>query len=480
MPYDSTAYAEESKSSSNASSLPHCLKCHVGLDAAWKSYCKSCYSSIDESDRQLALVAARTRKPPSTKRAPSQSSSSAPKRPKTQSIPIPVGASPVSGRPEPSLLARASNSGKQSRLSANAAAIESLRREASPSGTGREVSNTTVSRFTHDSVDRPYKTWLGTYYANDDEQLAYTTTGVIPSIVRLDYKREDVSCWRGQWEWGGDSDKSGRLHIQFAVTFRDNVRPPQARRILGGEHGPFTGFLSPAYSSGCWDYVSKKESRVQTIPGYGDLRGELGNRSDLDVLYEAIANGLPLWEIMSRFPRQYMRNATAVGKLCAMHDRPRPYVDATVEIWFGVTGSGKSTKAYEENPQAYRKTIPGKWWEGYKGEETVIFEEFNPQEDKELRLPELLKILDKFPYQVEIKGASLQLRAHKFIFTTNIDPREWYPGHPQMPALCRRVTGVRHFRVSFADRVELGLTEEQAVEYYPGMEALEGIGQFRL
>lgn len=334
------------------------------------------------------------------------------------------------------------------------------------SGYAKVPKRSGVSRHTKDSTALT-RYWFGTYYPNDAEQKEYADSQTIPEL-RLDYKREDITCWRGQWEWGGKADKDGKLHCQFAVALRDQARAPQARRIIGGAHGPFQGFFEPAFSKNVWDYVAKAASRVAAIEGYGSLSDDQGHRSDLDVLYEHIAGGMPLWDVMSRFPKQFMRNHAAVSKLCAMYDKPRPYADCTAEIWWGVTGSGKSHTAFHAYPEAYRKTIPGKWWEGYKGETTVVFEEFNWAEDKELRLPELLKILDKYPYQVEIKGASLQLRANHFIFTTNIDPRTWYSGHPQVPAFCRRVNKIKIFTVPY----EPGMSTE---EFESGILEFEGL-----
>lgn len=317
-------------------------------------------------------------------------------------------------------------------------------------------SNTRANRYSPASTN-PSRYWIGTYYPTDGEREDYLRDGTIPEL-KLDYEREDITCWRGQWEFGGKGDKDGKLHVQFAVCFRDQVRVPQARRILGGRFGPFTGWLEPARSQAVWDYVAKEDSRVAEIRPYGNLTDDSGHRSDLDIIYERIAQGAAIWEIMSEYPRQFMRNHAAIGKLCAMYDTPREYGPIHVEIWWGVTGSGKSHAAFHEYPEAYRKSIPGKWWEGYKGEKVVVFEEFNPEEDKELKLPELLKILDKYPYQVEIKGASCQLKANKFIFTTNIDPREWYKGHPQQPALCRRINKIKKFTLSWEKQEELDVS----------------------
>jgi hypothetical protein len=321
-----------------------------------------------------------------------------------------------------------------------------------------------ANRFSPASSE-PSKFWIGTYYASASENANYLEHGEIPEL-RLDYETEDIICWRGQWEWGGKADKDGKLHVQFAVSFRDKVRVPQARRILGGRFGIFTGWLEPARSTAVWEYVNKEETRVAEIRPYGALTDDSGHRSDLDVIYERIAAGAPIYSIMSEYPRQFMRNHAAIAKMCAMYDTPRPFGPCHVEIWWGVTGSGKSHKAFHEYPEAYRKSIPGKWFEGYKGEKVVVFEEFNPEEDRELRLPELLKILDKYPYQVEIKGASCQLKANKFIFTTNIDPRKWYAGHAQQPALARRIALVKVFRLTRDQQEVAGV---DGIIDYPGM-----------
>lgn len=307
----------------------------------------------------------------------------------------------------------------------------------------------------HPASTNPSAFWIGTYFPSDDEQQNYTRLSVIPEL-RLNTSGVDIRCFRGQWEVGDKGDKAGKLHAQFAVAFTAKVRSPQARDILGDGFGGFFGWLQPARSEAVWDYVTKLETRVAEIPAFGDMSSEQGNRTDLDVVYADIANGMSIWEVMDKYTRTFARNHGAISKLCAMYDKPRPYGDCHVEIWYGVTGSGKSHKAYHTFPDAYRKTVPGKWWEGYRGQKDVIFEEFNPEEDKELRLPELLKILDKYPYQVEIKGASMQLKANRFIFTTNIDPRGWYNGHPQQAALHRRINKVKVFKWDYQTQIAKG------------------------
>jgi len=52
-----------------------------------------------------------------------------------------------------------------------------------------------------------------------------------------------------------------------------------------------------------------------------------------------------------------------------------------VEWYYGEGRIGKSWLAHQENPDAYRKSCYNKWWEGYSGETTVIYDEFTGKGD---------------------------------------------------------------------------------------------------
>ncbi len=46
-------------------------------------------------------------------------------------------------------------------------------------------------------------------------------------------------------------------------------------------------------------------------------------------------------------------------------------------MYWGVSGGGKSHKAWSENPEAYDKDDT-KWWTGYNGQDVVIWDDFDP------------------------------------------------------------------------------------------------------
>jgi len=99
----------------------------------------------------------------------------------------------------------------------------------------------------------------------------------------------------------------------------------------------------------------------------------------------------------------------------------------------GPTGSGKSKWALESYPGAFWKDI-GKWWDKYEGQETVIIDEFYGW----IPYGVLLRMCDRYPMQVEIKGGATSFLAKTIIIISNKRPDLWYPNQ-YFDALMRRV-----------------------------------------
>ena len=92
------------------------------------------------------------------------------------------------------------------------------------------------------------------------------------------------------------------------------------------------------------------------------------------------------------------------------------------EWCYGPPGTGKSKYAYSHKG-AYIKSL-NKWWDGYKGEDIVIIDDFGPNQEC---LVELLKHwTDRYPFRAEIKGGSIVIRPKKIIVTSNYHPRELF------------------------------------------------------
>lgn len=113
-----------------------------------------------------------------------------------------------------------------------------------------------------------------------------------------------------------------------------------------------------------------------------------------------------------------------------------------VIIAYGPPGTGKSTWAVGdgcEGKSFFIKPANDKWWDGYEGQEVVIFDDFAGQHPWQ----ELMTVCSLLTPMVQIKGSMAKMVASKLIFTTNVDPKLWYDTnnvkHP-WEALERRVT----------------------------------------
>lgn len=111
--------------------------------------------------------------------------------------------------------------------------------------------------------------------------------------------------------------------------------------------------------------------------------------------------------------------------------------ETKVVVLSGVTGIGKSRLALEFceylNCDVYYKPRGG-WWDDYNQERCVIIDDFYGW----IKYDEMLRICDRYPHKVEIKGGYVQFLSHLVVITSNKPLAEWYSF--STASLARRVT----------------------------------------
>ena len=80
-----------------------------------------------------------------------------------------------------------------------------------------------------------------------------------------------------------------------------------------------------------------------------------------------------------------------------------------------------------------------KWWEGYDAHPNVLIDDFRKDF---CTFHELLRILDRYPYRIEVKGTSRQLLAKRIIITCPYHPEIIYDTREDIGQLLRRITKI--------------------------------------
>jgi len=118
-----------------------------------------------------------------------------------------------------------------------------------------------------------------------------------------------------------------------------------------------------------------------------------------------------------------IRCYSTLRRISSDYSRPLA-IERSCIVYHGKTGVGKSRRAWEElGLDSYPKDSRTKFWCGYQGQENVIVDEFRGGID----VGHILRWLDRYPVNVEIKGSSMPLSAKRFVITSNLHPCLWYP-----------------------------------------------------
>lgn len=236
--------------------------------------------------------------------------------------------------------------------------------------------------------------------------------------------------------------ETGTLHYQGYICFKNPVRLNALKKYCARAHWDARkGTHDQALA-----YVTKVDTQVEGPWTLGKAPSQ-GKRSDIDALKSSIDSGATMIEIAEQHFGSYLKYSTGIQKYKTMKTPPRTW-KTEVTVCYGMTGCGKSHFCHTMAPDAYCMTVQDhvKWWDGYDAHSDVIIDEFGGQ----LPFKTALQLLDKYPVNVEVKGATVPFVPRRLFLTSNDDPSDWY--HVELrhrEALLRRLDYIYRYDVPY-------------------------------
>lgn len=233
---------------------------------------------------------------------------------------------------------------------------------------------------------------------------------------------------------------TGTPHLQGYVELKTQQRIKGVKKLLGTdrmyiEERMGTQQQAIDYCKKSGDYYERGQIKVQ------------GNRKDIDNVVKAVKSGMTKEEVLNQFPseaKKYMRFIDSLYQYEPARTVEQQNEGVEVYWLWGPTGTGKTKYVYdnEERDQIFTP-LSFKWWNGYDRQKVVLIDDMRADFCK---FHELLKLLDRYPYKVEVKGGMRQLVANKIYITAPYEPQTMYKGKTDedLEQLLRRIKEVRY------------------------------------
>lgn len=225
--------------------------------------------------------------------------------------------------------------------------------------------------------------------------------------------------------------EAGTLHLQ-GVFGGKATRFSVIHKLLPGAH--VEAARNPFQS---WEYCGKEDTRVEGPVEFGVPPAAKWRKGDTKArnamllekgVVKAVEDGdIPVMQL----PKLKL----AIDLYNSLAAKPSD-LDELDNYWFyGPPGTGKSRGARTRWPGIYNKPL-NKWWCDYKGEETILLDDFS-KEHKVLG-PHLKNWADHYAFVAETKGGGVTIRPKRFVITSNYTPEEIFEDQVTCEAIRRR------------------------------------------
>lgn len=280
-----------------------------------------------------------------------------------------------------------------------------------------------------------------------------------------DYIKDKLSEFKSiaYWCMSDEIGENETYHTHFYIAFSSAVRFSTMKNKFEKCHIEIARGTSQqnrdyVFKEGKWESSKKKETNItETHEEYGEMPIERqGARNDLADLYDMINTGMNNYEIITSHP-EYMFNIEKIEKArqtIRENKYRNTFRELDVTYIHGKTGTGKTRGVMEQYgyENVYRVTDYKNPFDGYAGQDVIIFEEFRSS----LRIQDMLNYLDGYPLVLPCRYANKVACYTKVYMISNIclekqfiSIQEEYP--ETWCAFLRRIKNIKEVRKEFTD-----------------------------
>lgn len=212
--------------------------------------------------------------------------------------------------------------------------------------------------------------------------------------------------------------ESGTPHLQGFVNFKKKRRLSTVKKLPG-----FTrAHVEVAKGSDSQNQAYCRKQKVYLEIGCPQRQGKSSALQEaLKTLQE---NKGDLRSVAESFPEVFVRHGRGLRDYVNCSGLvPRRQHKTEVEVYIGPPGVGKTKLVVEKigSSSSYWKPR-GPWWDGYQQQEAVVLDDFYGW----VPFDELLRVMDRYPLKVPVKGAYVEFNSKIIYITSNKPPEEWY------------------------------------------------------
>lgn len=235
------------------------------------------------------------------------------------------------------------------------------------------------------------------------------------------------------WCMSDETGSEGTFHTHIFLASNNGIRATTLQDRFEGAHrdiarGTCQQNRDYVFKEGKWlDSEKGTTNHRDTHEEWGEMPIERpGARNDLADLFDAIRDGQSTYEILRDSPQYIMHvdKIERVRQIVIEEQHKNDWRNLSVTYVWGVTGKGKTRGVMERYgySNVYRVTDYDHPFDGYKGQDVLLFDEFRSS----LPISNMLDYLDGYPVELRARYTNKQACYTKVYIISNIDICEQY------------------------------------------------------